>query len=560
MINHGPVAWGRYRRVRDTMTNAQPAARLPKKPVQAASPLDTVLLGGVVILLGVFWHVSTMNTAASEFTSAQLGFVLRYVLAAMLALTALLVISGVILRRVAQPRVALWGLSLLAGAVLASAFMSLLLLHDSAFAPRPVAQKWLVWAAGVALSTLVAKALLESRWLQWAGLALGGVLAIFAVAGGGSADTASGTLADGQTLSPRGERVAGDRNIYLISFDSLVPPSLAQRFVGTEPGYADEMAAETELLQLSNGFTWTHPTKPSLNSILALDPDHFLTDKANRMSYFPGQAGTPLLDFLRGRGYRIQTVFGSPYMGPEQGPYVDHYGITKEADALCTHAASQLVFFGLCEPRIFAAVSKRFSDDTVGAEQAREIGWPDSFFSRIETTARDSDPWFTMTHLYWPGHTSANYNMNNPDDVAAYRAYYERQSAIAGDLMKRLFDHLRENDPNAVLMLYGDHGTYSMRGAGPSILEPPTDPADFDDWVVDHLGISLSIWPRSVCAPFVSDIQAQGWAVSNDVARRAVECATGEDPLDGKAVEWQMPIGRYYKILEFREYDDFVYE
>ena len=69
-----------------------------------------------------------------------------------------------------------------------------------------------------------------------------------------------------------------------------------------------------------------------------------------------------------------------------------------------------------------------------------------------------------MAHFYAPGHTTRSFRYEDETALAAFRAQYLRKSGDAAKILARLLRHLDENDPQAVVLVYGDHGALLSRG------------------------------------------------------------------------------------------------
>ena len=128
-------------------------------------------------------------------------------------------------------------------------------------------------------------------------------------------------------------KFARKQNVYIAAFDSLMPRSLARKHLGTSR-FAYHDILEKRFRLFPNMFADAVPTRQSLNSILALDPEYYHGAKQNH-TLFSGHVPSPLFQIFKYNGYTTNTVFISRYFGLTKGPHVDNYSFFKQASTLC---------------------------------------------------------------------------------------------------------------------------------------------------------------------------------------------------------------------------------
>lgn len=95
----------------------------------------------------------------------------------------------------------------------------------------------------------------------------------------------------------------------------------------------------------------------------------------------------------------------------------------------------------------------------------------DFLVSELTSVGRDR-PQFVIAHIYRPGHTTNSFRYHNLNDRERFAESYIRKSNEAASYLRRIIDHLRDNDPTAILFVFGDHGMWLSRGM--QIDEEPT--------------------------------------------------------------------------------------
>ena len=338
---------------------------------------------------------------------------------------------------------------------------------------------------------------------------------------------------------PRVEAVSGDvsnirnvslsetPNLYFISFDALAPRTLLKRYLGVEnTGF--HALFDARFRRLPNLFSNGSATKPTLYSLLALDPRVHESQAAvlgNDTRTFSGQHPSPLLDILRRSGYETSTLFYNTYFGRRKGPSVDNY-IYFQDRTLCSlldEAIRPWAFWGYC---------RWFRHE--GSSYTPSVG-------RITRVDVDGGPQFMMAHMVIPGHTPV-VTYRHGDALADYRVQYLAGIERAAGSLDRIVRHV-EADPDAILLVYGDHGMWVSRGV------------EFDDdpefVIQDRYGVLGGVFPPDACAPWFDAAAAPGWMTLLDAVHAVLFCLS-----DGKGALVDPEIVRQ----QYAHFEDFLYE
>ena len=95
-------------------------------------------------------------------------------------------------------------------------------------------------------------------------------------------------------------------NIHLVSFDSMMPESLAEKYLGINVNYADVLR-EKGAVVFKNGFASQVPTQKSLSSISRLGDKRFFVPE--EVGYFSGRELSPLYFIFKKNGYKLASGF-----------------------------------------------------------------------------------------------------------------------------------------------------------------------------------------------------------------------------------------------------------
>ena len=328
-------------------------------------------------------------------------------------------------------------------------------------------------------------------------------------------------------------------NLYFVGFDSITPKAIMVEYMGIETTDFHRLM-EREMRRFGNLFANAVPTWYSLNTMMALDQDIYLEarDTAGPPSYFAGHDLSPLVWLLRRNGYETTSVYQDTYFGHTRGPGIDNYLVNRNSTlcSLLDEGIRTLAFWGYC--RGWAAEPLSDVDFLVGQ------------LSQVAAVDRGK-PQFVIAHLYLPGHTARMFDYEDKADRERFLSGFEKDFNRAAAPLGRIIDHLRTNDPDAILFVFGDHGAMLSRG-----LDVEDDPVFF---LRDRFGILGGVYPRDRCAPELDEAEEKGYATSLDVLHAIVECLSdGRSPLlEPRRDRFWMPgLPEDHSF----EYEDFLYE
>ena len=415
------------------------------------------------------------------------------------------------------------------------------LVHTDLWAMAPAGATALCAAAGFAL--FVAFRVIDDRPRAGAALsaaALAGLAAVIVGHAEPRVESVSGDVSNIRNVS-----LSKTPNLYFISFDALVPRTLLKKYLDVETtGF--HTLFDAKFRRFPNLFANAVPTKESLYTLLALDPQVYNSQTAvlDDPYTISGRHPSPLLGILRGNGYETSTVFQSTYFGARKGPWVDNY-IYFEDRTLCSlldEAIRPWAFWGYC---------RWFRHEGSPVPPAVE---------RITSVDADSGPQFMMAHLFLPAHTSPSFRLGDAAEIREEKQRYLRNIEEAAGYLDRVVRHV-EADPDAILLVYSDHGMLLSRG-----VEFDDDPEFF---IQDRYGVLGGVFPPDACALWFDAAAAPGWMTLLDAVHAVLRCLS-----DGKGAlveprTWVIdpggfpamrPPSEYRKSARYADFDDFLYE
>ena len=151
-------------------------------------------------------------------------------------------------------------------------------------------------------------------------------------------------------------------NIYLLSFDAMIPKNIAQKLLTLnpkeKPQYLDVLQ-KNKMQIIPNSFAYRHGTVSSFASMLALDTDWYNKiygdAKAPAADMLTGAQWTPSYDIFDRNGYDLQLVYITDYFRSPQGDENNKvaYWYKTGGEGFCAHLDNHYSLWGYCALKAF---------------------------------------------------------------------------------------------------------------------------------------------------------------------------------------------------------------
>ncbi len=301
-------------------------------------------------------------------------------------------------------------------------------------------------------------------------------------------------------------------NIYLLSYDGLVPEDIATLHIpDVKLWHIDRLKALGA--EVTPDVYANDNTLATLNSMLAMNISWWNSfPLRNRHRLLSGVQSNPVYDLLLGNGYNISLLYKNDYLTRgEASPAVNYY---YHHNSLCDLGLIRraAAFWGYCD---FFAGSK-------------SITHTESLFYLIEklyhVVTEDYQNKFVLAYFPIPGHTSSVYSWYNKASVDAFQKTIIDNIPAALYFMERAIAIVRDHDPNAIIMLFGDHGAYFARG------RRVEDGFTEEDRVDDTNKVLLATFNMPECA---IQERLDGKLFIQKVVANLMHCLADEDGLAG---------------------------
>ena len=347
----------------------------------------------------------------------------------------------------------------------------------------------------------------------------------------------SGHYGDGWEDHPNVRSVTFEEtpNLYFVGFDSIIPEAIMDKHMGIGTTNFHRLLA-SEMRRFRNLFANAVPTKHSINTMMALDQDIYMEDGMIRLPrYFAGHDLSLLIWILRRNGYETTSIYQNTHFGHAQGPHIDNYAVQNKS-ALCSLLDETI------RPLAFGGYCWRWKPEYLPAG--------DFLVRRLSDIDRAS-PQFVIGHLNLPGHAPKIFDYRNTEDRERFLSVFEDRFNRASIHLQRIIDHLKANDPDSILFVFGDHGAWLSRG-----FDVEADPAFF---LQDRFGILGGVYPRDRCAPQLDEAERKGYVTSLDVVHALIACLS-----DGESSLRQPRRDRFWGASlpkdHTYDYEEFLYE
>ncbi len=508
------------------MENAAPPPTFSwQNPALVAKAFKFVFAG---LLIAVAF-AATYTSSTDAFSDADFREILLYggAVNAILLLAALLIPSRILANA---------ALALVALAGIATAY----LIHTDLFLERSLVIILLVPACYVGL--FVAFKVIDD--LRWGGAALSAATLLgLAIIAGGHWTSEGPAGVTGDVSNIRHVTFQETPNLYFVSFDALAPRPLLNKYLDIETTEFHDLF-DAHFRRFPNFFANSVRTTHSLNTLLSLDVGVYTSQEYELVargddpnpSLFTGRNPSPLLNILHKNGYETTSIYHNTHFGNRKGPYINHY-VTFEEHVVCNLLDDWILnwaFWGYC----------RFFDGSY-YKNKRLVA------ERVTQVNANGGPQFTLAHLYSPGHTNKSFRYDNAEQLEKFRADYIRKSAIAASYLELIIQHLAENDPTAILLVYGDHGLFLSQGL---------DFADNREFVFqDNYGILGGIYPPDTCSTWFDEASSKGYLTTLDAVHTLLRCLSGGERPFIEPVQqttWYGPVPWNVKL----DYKEFLYE
>ena len=243
-------------------------------------------------------------------------------------------------------------------------------------------------------------------------------------------------------------------NVYLLGFDSLVPASLGKKLLKIDAlPYVDVIRRHGGTL-IPNMFADQVPTKYFWMNLMKIIPNQ----RGNPNDVVAGRVPSALLSLFGFNNYTTHFVFWVAYFGERNGKHLSSYSY-PERYSTCSFVGKipqRYGFLGYCALWKHGWLNKFYPK----RRRASKTFYDFPLNQLRQRFKHRRGPYLYMQHFRYPGHTGLSYTRA---DFAEFRESYIERSRKAAHAMDEMLTLIKKNDPHAIILVFGDHGSWISR-------------------------------------------------------------------------------------------------
>jgi hypothetical protein len=285
----------------------------------------------------------------------------------------------------------------------------------------------------------------------------------------------------------------GGRSVYVVGIDAMVSREAKKILFDMADSEAYAWLASNGFA-LYDGYSPGDQTLSTYGALLSGNP-HVHPRTVRRL--FNGTQSGALYDLLKSSGYRRQFFFENDYFGVGPGYIEDFRPVEHSGWSFCKFTDDRWGFY-LCR------LLNRFVFHQDRGEK--------SFNERLDfylnnVRLEPGSSWFSIGHIWYPGHTVGDYDAADEEKREAFVNYYRSADKNLIILFSRVVSRIRSKDPNAVIFFMGDHGAHMLRSESNFLLKNYTlaeMPALME---MDSRSVLWAVSPQDFCRSRLSALK-----------------------------------------------------
>lgn len=195
-------------------------------------------------------------------------------------------------------------------------------------------------------------------------------------------------------------------------------------------------------------------------------------------------ANNSVYNFFGKNGYFISLLSDSGYFGVSPAPNLDFLYPKSNLESLCTFSPRYFLL-NICS---FFAVENALLDGSVDHNSLIEAF--DNHLKERDKTKK----WLTTVYTWYPGHRLSESVSNDIADNK-WSSQFVSKSFTTVDIIDGFLFSIFKNDPNPIIIIFGDHGSWSFRAHKNEV--PHKIPTRLID--LDTYGVSFAVYPYFFC-------------------------------------------------------------
>lgn len=273
---------------------------------------------------------------------------------------------------------------------------------------------------------------------------------------------------------------APKKNLYVVSFDALISSEAYIEIYGRQrppPWFAYFREQGFSVITDAQA-----PADRTLESFGAI----FNFGSSDRLANMVGRTYNPVYAFFKGAGYETAFLNETNYFGYARGSLLDYLYPGKLASKTCNFAPENFLY-GAC---------RLFKHKVPGGDGPLTLALLNDF--KVFMTDRDvRRPWLTVVYVWYPGHSPMenSYQYDGGAQAEKWSTKFTDKTEASVPVIDQVISPILQKDPNAVIAVFGDHGSINYRGntlpGAPKVPEHKLE--------LDGVGVSMALYPKGLC-------------------------------------------------------------
>ena len=340
---------------------------------------------------------------------------------------------------------------------------------------------------------------------------------------------------------PKDYNIKKNFNLYVFSIESLLPEKLLNNHLNLKNLNYIKALKENNLTVFRNHFSDNYPTRPSLNSLIYLDPVKWRSMKNNE-SFFSGRENSILFNFFRENNYKIITGYWDSHFGPP-GPYIDQYFTFRSVKS--DNSRFTKTYLNFCQFKLPWYHFQLFSYcDAIKfffkIEKSNQLNSKKKFNQDIIDQVIDKkEKKIVFIHFYTFGHPTGN--------MKSYANEIIKGDRETTKIIKKTIKKILNNDKKSLLILIGDSGPLILKFSKENTLikniYSKYDNKKTAEIIDGHATLGAIFDNQKLCSKWTDDLLTKKFTTNSMILNNILGCMF-EDEVSielGKKIEYKLP-------------------
>jgi hypothetical protein len=283
-------------------------------------------------------------------------------------------------------------------------------------------------------------------------------------------------------VTPISQKYKAKKNIYIIGIDGMISSKIFYKYFKKESEATrklkDKGFSIFDIESAGKSTLETYSSLISYSSSIDIPPRKWREIISDKKSKF--------YEDLNSLGYKKQFTYANNYFGQDPNKvYDDYFPKNTTVMGFCNYVDNRWGW-KICNIYNYS-IKKELTSDPFNI-----------FFKRANRVFHKKDKWLSIFHIWFPGHSSNNFNARKENEFNIYKNYYLNSQKKLSKDFEKITNYILSNDPDAVIVFVGDHGSFLLRGLEPGDSLKSIGQLIDLDFKLDNTDVLLAIYPKEI--------------------------------------------------------------